>query len=137
MAGVGESSVQISLERDQSAALHGRTAIEGLLRQHVRTAFIRDATLATSELVTNALLHTQGEFGLRAKFDRSRGLLRVEISDSSSELPCPRSVSGPSQVGGLGLRVVATIASEWGTVLNDGGKTVWFELVDTGDEAIR
>jgi anti-sigma regulatory factor (Ser/Thr protein kinase) len=101
-----------------------------LISDSASPSFVRDATLATSELVTNAFMHTPGDLELRAQFDGTRGWLRVEVSDSSTEPPRPGPTPEPGQVGGLGLLIVAALTSTWGTTPNERGKTVWFELVD-------
>jgi anti-sigma regulatory factor (Ser/Thr protein kinase) len=122
--------VQIALEHDVSAAFRGRRAVRDLLDGEASASFISDAVLATSELVTNAVLHTGGVVGLFAHFDEQRGWLRVEVSDSSKDPPLPRAEEVPDHAGGLGLRVVAAVSSNWGSDLNAHGKTVWFELVE-------
>jgi len=124
-------NIQLELEHDLSAASHGRRAVRELLDGDAAAPLIRDAMLATSELVTNAVLHTSGTVGLWARYDQRHGWLRVEVSDSSRDAPHPRAVGAPDQIGGLGLRVVAAVASSWGSVTNEHGKTVWFELVES------
>ena len=126
--------VRIGLPRDASAPSGGRDAVRSLLGAHVPLSFMSDAVLVTSELVTNALIHAHGALEVLAQFDRQRGLLRVEVCDSSSDVPRPRKPV-PNQVGGVGLRVVAAVSSAWGCAFNESGKTVWFEL--TSDSAVR
>jgi len=123
--------LHLDLTRGVSSPSQGRNAVRRLLGEDASAAFVADAMLATSELVTNALLHGHGMLELSACFDRVTGCLRVEVADSSSELP--QTVA--REVGGLGLRVVAELSSAWGSVLNEHGKTVWFELEQppTGD----
>ena len=125
------AKVQLALERDSSAALRGRGAVRKLLNGDATATFVDDAMVATSELVTNAVLHTDGPIELCARFDRPRGWLRVEVSDSSKDPPRPRAGPARDQVGGLGLRVVAAVSSSWGSVFDEQGKTVWFELVES------
>ena len=69
-----------------AAAAQGRHAV-GALLAHTPQSFVYDAKLATSELITNALVHGYGTVELFACFDPERGRLRVEVSDSSSEVP--------------------------------------------------
>jgi anti-sigma regulatory factor (Ser/Thr protein kinase) len=87
------------------------------------------AQLLATELVANALLHGQGDIGLRIRV--SGHLLRVEVSDESSTLP--RLVDPPptrADEAGRGLYIVDALAKSWGTRSNQasGGKAVWFEL---------
>ncbi|WP_237550581.1 ATP-binding protein [Streptomyces sp. MspMP-M5] len=82
------------------------------------------AALLTSELVTNALLHTDGGAVVTARVtDR----LRVEVRDGAERRPEPRapSVDGTS---GRGLMLVRALADAWGIRPEGGGKCVWFEL---------
>lgn len=123
--------VQVALERDLAAALRGRGAVRELVSGHATATFIDNAMVATSELVTNAVLYTDGPIELCARFDRPRGWLRVEVSDSSREPARPRAGPVRGQVGGFGLRLVAAVSSRWGSVFDERGKTVWFELVES------
>jgi anti-sigma regulatory factor (Ser/Thr protein kinase) len=120
--------VQFGLARDVSAPSKGRGAVGSLLGHDVPSPFVSDAMLATSELVTNALVHAHGNLEVAARFDRERGLLRVEVSDSSVNVPRPMEQVG-DEVGGFGLQLVANMASAWGCMLNEHGKTMWFELM--------
>ncbi|WP_438485229.1 ATP-binding protein [Streptomyces sp. S186] len=82
------------------------------------------AALLTSELVTNALLHTDGGAVVTARVtDR----LRVEVRDFAERRPEPRapSVDGTS---GRGLMLVRALADAWGIRPEGVGKCVWFEL---------
>jgi anti-sigma regulatory factor (Ser/Thr protein kinase) len=123
----GPEEFQVRLVDGVAAAAQGRGAVGAFLGEAPHS-FIFDAKLATSELVTNALVHGYGVLDLCALFDRERGWLRVEVSDSSSQLP--RVVEpGANRIGGFGLGIIAELSSAWGSFLNGHGKTVWFELV--------
>ncbi|SEQ11653.1 Serine phosphatase RsbU, regulator of sigma subunit [Streptomyces sp. yr375] len=83
------------------------------------------AELLVSELVTNALRHSHRRpVGLRLV--RGETLL-CEVEDDDHELPTLLS-AGPGDEFGRGLRVVSTLAREWGTSRTGAGKSVWFEL---------
>jgi|SRR5579862_739140 len=83
------------------------------------------ATLLTSELVTNAVIHARTVFRLSASCDP--GGLIVEIRDRSSTFP-----RGPAPdqdaAYGRGLALVAAVAARWGVRFEEFGKTVWFAL---------
>ncbi|MFC1416265.1 ATP-binding protein [Streptacidiphilus cavernicola] len=85
-----------------------------------------DVLLLVSELVTNACLHAGGPTGL-ALHGTAR-TLRVEVSDTGSGMPMPRHPHQPGRPGGHGLHIVERLASGWGTIRRDGGKTVWVEV---------
>ena len=126
-------SVNLALEPSLVAPRAARTAIEALLVESPE-GFVADAMLLTSELVTNAVLHTSADFTVSAEFDPSVGSLRVEVADSSPVVPAVPLAplaplpARPRTVGGHGLRIVAAIARRWGVASTDHGKVVWFEL---------
>ena len=119
--------VQVDLARDLFAPWNGRAVVRSLLSEDVPSSFMADALLATSELVSNALEHGHGALEVLARFYLERGLLRVEVSDSSRDVPRPRE-QRPSRLGGRGLHLVAAVSTDWGWMRNERGKTVWFEL---------
>jgi transcriptional regulator with XRE-family HTH domain len=85
-----------------------------------------DAKLLATELVTNSIQHASAgpndSIGLLVRVERS--VLRVEVSDSS---PTPAIVVATAS-GGLGLTVVAGIATRWGTERQVGRNVTWFEI---------
>jgi len=92
------------------------------------------AVLLTSELVTNAIRHADGD--LRLRVVRRPGGLRVEVHDrDATALPQlrVRNPDGSDDLaeGGRGLQFVAEWSTRWGVETVAGGKQVWFE-VDTG-----
>ena len=62
--------VQMALARDLSAPSKGRNVVRSLLGRDVPRSFVSNALLATSELVTNALLHAHGALDISARYDR-------------------------------------------------------------------
>jgi anti-sigma regulatory factor (Ser/Thr protein kinase) len=85
---------------------------------------IADAALLTTELATNAVEHARTPFTLTMELsDRT---LRVGVRDDSPLMPFIRPVRC-REIGGLGLRLVATLADRWGCERGHDGKRVWFE----------
>lgn len=85
--------------------------------------------LVVAELATNAVTHGRvpgRDFEVRLS---RGGVLRIEVSDARGErLPRIAAPSGEEE-SGRGLRLVAALASAWGTVPRPpSGKTVWAEL---------
>ncbi|MGW5847521.1 SpoIIE family protein phosphatase [Streptomyces sp. NPDC055254] len=82
--------------------------------------------LAADELMTNALVHTEGgaDIGLRLT---GEGRIRVEVADSSSALPQRREAEDWA-VSGRGLMLVERLADAWGVQPRGGGKLVWCEF---------
>ena len=88
-----------------------------------------DARLLVSELVTNAISHTDPgpESCVEVRVDTASGRLRVEVAS-----PGPRFEVRPAEpldeaVSGRGLLLVDRIADRWGLIW-DGWSRVWFEL---------
>lgn len=83
------------------------------------------AELMVSELVTNAVRHSHSR-PVELRLVRGDSLL-CEVDDDDHDLP-NLSSAGPTDEQGRGLRVVSTLAREWGASRTKAGKTVWFEL---------
>ncbi|MFF6802813.1 SpoIIE family protein phosphatase [Streptomyces sp. NPDC012616] len=83
------------------------------------------AALMVSELVTNAVRHSRRS-PVAVRLVRGDTLL-CEVDDDDHELPTLLS-AGPGDEVGRGLRVVSTLAREWGASRTRTGKSVWFEL---------
>ena len=90
-----------------------------------------DAVLMTSELVTNAILHTNsrrpGEMMMITVLE-SAGGVRVEVADSGSELTAPVVRADVFTADGHGLFLVQSLADQWGYLRDESGTTVWFWL---------
>ncbi|POX50824.1 PAS sensor protein [Streptomyces sp. Ru71] len=85
---------------------------------------VESAQLLVSEVVTNAVRHTDGgRIGLRLVLADA---LLVEVTDEGAELPALLE-KGRLEESGRGLRVVSRLAREWGASAQGQGKTVWFE----------
>jgi two-component sensor histidine kinase len=89
-----------------------------------------DAALLTSELVTNAIVHTASGSGgkFAVTIYRADRQVRVEVSDEGSALlphPYPIGRAGES---GFGLSLVDLVARRWGHDSESAGRVVWFEL---------
>jgi serine phosphatase RsbU (regulator of sigma subunit)/anti-sigma regulatory factor (Ser/Thr protein kinase) len=84
--------------------------------------------LAADELITNALMHTDGgaivTVRVPAGADRR---LRVEVEDRSSALPRRREVN-VSGVSGRGLMMVELLSDAWGVESRGSGKCVWCDF---------
>ena len=91
------------------------------------------AELLTSELVTNALVHTDRGAHVRATLGGGAagpvaGRLRVEVRDFVSRHPTLRGHPPEDSTSGRGLLLVHTLADAWGVRAHGVGKAVWFEL---------
>ena len=90
-----------------------------------------DAVLMTSELVTNAVLHTNsrrpGGTVVITVLESADGV-RVEVADSGSELTAPVVRADVFCADGHGLFLVQSLADQWGYLRDEAGTTVWFWL---------
>lgn len=82
----------------------------------------QDVALLVSELVTNAVVHGTGTISFRVDVDAAG--IRVEVADEGDVTVAPSPTPGAH--GGWGLRLVDTIADEWGVL--EGSTRVWFRL---------
>ncbi|MFG1668335.1 SpoIIE family protein phosphatase [Streptomyces sp. Y7] len=116
------------------AVMHARRFTARTLRRwHVQAA--ADAVLlVVSELVTNALVHTQGSVRLDLVLRGNR--VRVSVSDSSPRAPAKPVIVDWESTGGRGLLLVEAVSDASGTVPVAGGKQVWSEItVPTSEPA--
>ncbi|MET9666228.1 ATP-binding protein [Streptomyces sp. NPDC006475] len=84
------------------------------------------AELLTSELVTNALIHT--DHGAVVTATVASTTLRVEVRDFMAGLPMPSLPEVHLGTHGRGLMLVESLADAWGVRTHSMGKVVWFEL---------
>jgi anti-sigma regulatory factor (Ser/Thr protein kinase) len=111
--------------RDPQAPAHARRAIDGL-GSHLDEPTAREARLLVSELVTNSVIHGDGDaVRMVLEVDR-RGRLRCEVIDAGSGfVPMARPPERETP-GGWGLGIVEQVADRWG--VREGSTHVWFEL---------
>ena len=111
---------------DLKAVPEARRALRELLRQWGRPGRSEIAELLTSELVTNALVHTDHDAILTAVVG-PRGL-RVEVRDFVARRPRLCVPNADDGTHGRGLVLVQSLADAWGVRAHGVGKVVWFEL---------
>jgi len=88
------------------------------------------AVLLTSELVTNAVLHSDSGHGgtVSVVVTLPGDRLRVEVSDAGSARSTPAVRRAARGCGGHGLFLVDALAHEWGCFSGGTQTTVWFTL---------
>ncbi|GGZ83622.1 SpoIIE family protein phosphatase [Streptomyces echinoruber] len=114
---------------DPEALSQARRMIRAAVHAWDAAELADEVELVADELITNALMHTEGAavVTLRALTGGGRRL-RVEVEDTSSALPRPRD-AGESGVSGRGLLLVDLLADRWGVEARGGGKVVWCDFV--------
>ena len=117
---------------DPSSVAEARVALSPLERAVDPNTF-ETLRLLVSEVVTSSVRggpEARGdeiELSVRA----SRELIRVEVSGAGPGLEEPHGEDGGEGPARLGLRIVETLSDRWGSE-GDGGRRVWFELLDSG-----
>ncbi|MEV4432326.1 ATP-binding protein [Streptomyces sp. NPDC049555] len=114
-----------------------RAGLRALLAGRAGSELAGTAELLASELVTNALVHTDGAAVFTARL--TGGRLHVAVRDFLSRPPV--AVTGPAEwtadaspdagpvaTSGRGLLLVDCLADAWGVRRHAVGKAVWFVL---------
>ncbi|MER5487255.1 ATP-binding protein [Streptomyces sp. NPDC002812] len=128
---VDASGITRSVRRaDLKAVGEVRRDLRELMRHRCKTEAAEVAELLITELVTNALVHTDQGAEVSATLAADR--LRVEVRDYAARRPRPHAPSADDGTHGRGLVLVQSLADAWGVdalgLALGGGKVVWFEL---------
>jgi anti-sigma regulatory factor (Ser/Thr protein kinase) len=92
---------------------------------------VDDAVLMVSELVTNAIVHSNSRRPggtVTVTVLESADGVRVEVADYGSELTTPVVRADRNATDGHGLFLVQSLADQWGYLRGEAGTTVWFAL---------
>ena len=117
-----------SLPADARSVREARTVVRTVISESDlvhRDEWAERASLAVSELVTNAVVHAGTSIELRVHVSDTS--LRVEIADHSPHSPAARS-HAVTAVTGRGLHLVDSSVDRWDIETHAEGKTVWFEI---------
>ncbi|MGP3980826.1 SpoIIE family protein phosphatase [Streptomyces sp. KR80] len=108
-----------------------RQQLRELLHDWADPEQVDSAELMVSEMVTNVLLHTDGDALIVAEIvgERGKRRLRVDVSDGSDEQPHRRR-PGEMASSGRGLLLMEMLAQHWGVDPRGEGKCIWFELYE-------
>lgn len=121
--------LQLELERDVEAPAIARAAVTGICEgAAIEQSACFTIVLLVSELVTNAVLHSEApcEAPIGLTLALAEDVVRVTVTDKGHGFtPMPRDPS--SRQGGYGLYLLEKSATRWG-VYSLGETCVWFEL---------
>jgi anti-sigma regulatory factor (Ser/Thr protein kinase) len=118
---------RMELEPKPEAIHRARRFVRTRVADCIATEQVEVAELLTSELVTNAIIHTGAPVELCVQVEV--GHVRIEVSDHSDEQPVLRTELEPFAIHGRGLQFVEELATLWGVDTEHGaGKCVWFEI---------
>lgn len=116
-------------QNDPEALSSSRHMIRAAVRAWGARERADEIELAADELITNALMHTDGGAIVTVRvLAGPERRMRVEVEDRSSALPRRRE-AGDSGVSGRGLMLVDRLADVWGVESRGSGKCVWCEFV--------
>lgn len=107
-----------------------RIIVSDLSRRGVEPVVIEESEAVVSELVANSVRHARplSDGCVRIRWKVKGGAVEVEVRDGGSEnTPRPARPSVWS-VRGRGLRIVRSMAHEWGVQEERNGRTVWAAL---------
>ncbi len=107
-----------------------RAVVADLESRHLPVDLIGETEIVVSELVGNAIRHARPlpDGSIRVHWKVKSGVVEIEVSDGggpSTPRPAPQALWSSS---GRGLRIVRSLAHEWGVTDERGGRTVWASL---------
>ncbi|MER7987043.1 SpoIIE family protein phosphatase [Streptomyces noursei] len=120
-------------QADPAGTAEVRSALRRTLDQWRAGAVTHDVEVAASELIANALTHT--ESGALVAVELLPGAprrIRLEVEDRSSQWPRRRR-PGETATSGRGLLLVEALADRWGAEPRGSGKALWCEFVVPAD----
>jgi anti-sigma regulatory factor (Ser/Thr protein kinase) len=119
-------SARLELLADPTAAGRTRAWLKGRLGGWSADG-VATVQLLASELVTNAILHTNDIVEVTAL--RAGTGITVEVSDRNPSKPIVKTY-GAEAATGRGLRLVEALADAWGVRGDGSRKAVWFRVLD-------
>lgn len=116
--------------RPASVSKVRRAVVADLDARDMPAAVIDEAEIVTSELVSNAIRHARplADGTLRVRWKVKGDAVELEVTDGggvSIPKPAPRVLWATT---GRGLRIVRSLAHEWGVTEDRSGVTVWAAL---------
>jgi anti-sigma regulatory factor (Ser/Thr protein kinase) len=119
----------VDLPADPASVGQARRFVRRVLDDWGLDDLIDTATLLTSELATNSVLHARTGFAVVVS--RTAAALRVDVLDGSSVVPRVRQPSTLAATG-RGVGLVSTLAEQWGVTpssqLRGFAKGVYFTI---------
>jgi anti-sigma regulatory factor (Ser/Thr protein kinase) len=125
---MGSQHFEAELPRSVRAPGIARRSVVDWFAESLNDEELETARLLTSELVSNAVLHGQGQIMLRGTFDEDR--VMVEVIDEGGGFERVLRHYDFEDLHGRGLAIVDTESSRWG--IHEGTTHVWFELERAG-----
>lgn len=116
------------MPRVPRAVRHARLWVRETLTGWSLGDVVAAAQQVTSELLNNAIKHTDASPSVTLLLMYAAGTLRIEARDNDSRrLPEIRN-PGSLEEDGRGLLIVSALSQRWGVRVTEAGKSVWCEL---------
>lgn len=128
--GVGNARTIRAPWRGSSVPRLRQAVVADLIAREVDDEVVDEVAIVVSELVANALMHANPlhDNTVRIHWTERNGVVEVEVTDGggdSTPKALPQAVFATS---GRGLRIVRSLAHEWGVSEKKGAVTVWAAL---------
>lgn len=126
-----ESTATIRPPWQASSVAKVRRAVVGdLAARGLPLSIVDEAEIVASELVSNAVRHARplSDGTIRVTWKVRGDVVEIDVTDGgggTTPKAAPRALWAPS---GRGLRIVRSIAHEWGVSENRSGTTVWASI---------
>ena len=133
MAVSGAVSVAVPLAATARSVGRARSILRDALLQSGADELVDSATLVTSEIVTNALVHAGTDVLLRVL--STANAVRVEVEDGGGHVPVRRHYAQTAGTG-RGMQLIDELSDRWGVDESVDGKAVWFEIGDLENELL-
>ena len=127
--GDGTRTVRLSHEIG-SVRTARRLLVPDLLSREVPLVVVEEAESVVAELVANAIWHARPlpDGCVRIRWKVKAGAVEVEVRDGGGETSPKPLRTSPWALRGRGLRIVRSMAHEWGVQDESNGRTVWAAL---------
>ena len=104
--------------------------VQDLVSRAVPNDVIDEAEIVVSELVANAIRHAKPltDGSIRVHWKVKNNVVEVEVSDGGGPTVPRAAPPNTWAPGGRGLRIVRSLAHEWGVIEEPNGRTVWASL---------
>ena len=115
-----------TFEPTDHAPRQARLFVKECLAAWGLTGITDPLVLAVSELTTNAVTHGTGAINVTLRTNDRR--VRIQVENLGAGTPVMRAPESPERItGGMGLRLVDTVADDWGVDARANTTSVWFE----------
>ena len=107
-----------------------RTLVDDLRSIGVAPEVVAEAEIVVTELLGNAVRHAEAlpDGRVRVHWQVKGGVVELDVTDAGrGAVPRPQTPP-PDATSGRGLRIVRSLAHEWGVLDDDRGRTVWVTL---------